>query len=355
MLATGQSGRMQNVLCRLRTRTAHRIFRNLIVSTLAILANQSAMAQEKTGAGPSSAFHQSLDDAWWTGPMLAPNATTLPQGHLLVEPYLYDVITQGLYNSHGTRVSAPHENGFGSLTYINYGFLNKLTVGLIPIFGYNEVSRGPSSPSVGMGDLTVQAQYRLHLFHEGSWVPTTSINVQETLPTGKYDQLGDRLSDGLGSGAFTTTIGLYTQTYLWMPNGRILRFRFNVIPAFSRSMNVKDASVYGTTGGFRGHAKPGSSIFLDAAGEYSLTRHWVLALDATYRHQDNTSVSGYNLATPTAPILLNSGSSDAFGLAPAIEYNWNQNLGILFGVRLIPAGRNTPVTISPALAVNFVH
>jgi hypothetical protein len=179
--------------------------------------------------------------------------------------------------------------------------------------------------------------------------------VQQTFPTGKYDRLGDRLSDGLGSGAFTTTIALYTQTYLWMPNGRILRFRFNVAPAFSRSVNVKDASVYGTTSGFRGHANPGSSILLDAAGEYSLTRHWVLALDATYRHQANTLVNGYNLGRPVELIQLNSGSNDAFGLAPAIEYNWKQNLGVLLGVRLFPAGRNTPMTISPALAVNFVY
>ncbi len=38
---------------------------------------------------------QSLEDAWWTGPMLAPSAATLPRGHLLIEPYLYDVIAQG--------------------------------------------------------------------------------------------------------------------------------------------------------------------------------------------------------------------------------------------------------------------
>ena len=51
--------------------------------------------------------------------MLAPNATTLPRGHLLIEPYLYDLISA-------------HANGLGSLTYINYGFRDRLTVGLIP-------------------------------------------------------------------------------------------------------------------------------------------------------------------------------------------------------------------------------
>lgn len=287
--------------------------------------------------------------------MLAPNATTIPKGHLLIEPYLYDVITEGFYNTDGKRMSAPHSNGFGNLTYANYGLINKLTVGLIPTFGYTEPSNGPGSAGVGMGDLTVQAQYRLHLFHEGSWFPTTSINVQETLPTGKYDRLGNRPSDGLGSGAYTTTVALYTQTYLWMPNGRILRFRFNVLPAFSHSVNVADVSVYGTTQGFRGSARPGASILLNAAGEYSLTRHWVLAMDGVYRHQGNTPVNGYNLTNPANPIRLNSSPSDAFGLAPAIEYNLNSKLGVLVGTRIFPWGRNAPFTITPAVAVNYVH
>jgi hypothetical protein len=62
------------------------------------------------------AFRQSLDDAWWTGPLLAPNASTLPRGHLLVEPYVYAVITRGFYNAGGSRVNVPHENTYGSLT-----------------------------------------------------------------------------------------------------------------------------------------------------------------------------------------------------------------------------------------------
>lgn len=289
--------------------------------------------------------------------MLAPSAATLPQGHFLVEPYLYDVIMEGEYDSTGTRHSAPHANEFGSLTYVNYGLFNKFTVGMIPVFGYEEVSNAPSSSGPQLGDLTVQAEYRLKQFHEGSWIPTISIAVQETLPTGQYDHL-DRVSDGLGAGAFTTTVALYSQTYLWLPNGRILRMRLNLVPAFSNTVNVQDASVYGTTAGFRGHASPGSSQFLDLAWEYSLTQRWVVALDATYRHQGNTSVSGFNAAGAGGVenmIQMNSGSSQAFGFAPAIEYNWKRNLGVLLGARLIPAGKNTAVTITPAVAINFWH
>jgi len=312
-----------------------------------MLAMMACLAGAQEKPAPSSVDRQSLDDAWWTGPMLAPNATTLPRGHFLIEPYLYDV-------------SAAHSNGVGSLTYVNYGLADRVTVGLIPTAGYNVASKGPSGSGVGLGDLTLQAQYEFTKFHEGSWIPTTSVAVQETFPTGKYDRLGNRPSDGLGSGAYTTTVAFYSQTYFWLPNGRILRMRFNLLPAFSNNVNVEDVSVYGTATGFRGHARPGGSLFVDAAWEYSLTRKWVLALDATYRHAGNTRTTGYNILDSTSAqnppsIRLDSGSSEAFGFAPAIEYNWKRNLGVLVGTRIIALGRNTATTITPAVAINFFH
>jgi hypothetical protein len=238
----------------------------LIVAWLFV---SDACAEAQQGISSASCVdRQSLDDAWWTGPMLAPSAATLPRGHFLIEPYLYDVI-------------ATHSNGFGSLMYLNYGLVDRVTVGLIPTAGFNKLSNGPSSSGIGLDDLTLQAQYRLTKFHVRSWIPTTSIAVQETLPTGKYNRLGNRPSDGLGSGAYTTTLALYSQTYFWLPNGRILRTRFNVSQGFSNNVNIEDVSVYGTEVSFRGRAKPGSSFFVNASWEYSLTRRWVLPLDVT--------------------------------------------------------------------------
>ncbi|MGC2705690.1 MAG: transporter, partial [Candidatus Acidiferrales bacterium] len=285
---------------------------------------------------------EALGDAWWTGPMLANSAATLPPGHFLVEPYLYDVI-------------GAHSNGFGSLTYIEYGLFNRFTVGLIPTAGFNKMNDALSSSGVGLGDLSVLGQFRLRQFHEGSWLPTTSIFVEETLPTGRYDKLGERLSDGFGGGAYATTVALNNQTYFWLRNGRILRMRFNVSQALSSYAKVEGASVYGTTSGFQGHAKPGASSFVDAAWEYSLTRKWVLALDATYRHTGDTRVTGYDAGETPPSVKLNSGSSDAVGFAPAIEYNWKSTLGVLLGTRVIAIGHNTAMTITPAIALNFVH
>jgi len=291
---------------------------------------------------PPSTDRQQLGDAWWTGPMLANNASTLPRGHFLFEPYLYDEIS-------------PHTNGFGSLTYIEYGLANRLTIGLIPTFGYNKVSDGLSSSSPGIGDIAVLAQYRLTQFHEQHKLPTISLMLQETFPSGKYDQLGARPSNGLGAGSYTTTLALNSQTYFWMPNGRILRMRLNATQSLSTYANVAGVSVYGTSPGFQGHAKPGASTFVDAAWEYSLTRNWVLALDATYRHTANTRITGQDPAQSPPNIRLNSGSSDAVGFAPALEYNWKPTIGVLVGTRIIALGHNTPTTITPAVAINYVH
>src|SRR5947209_7429501 len=82
-----------------------------------ITAAGTIAAGEDTTAS-TGAVRQQLNDAWWTGPMLAPSANTLPRGHILIEPYLFDVISQGSYDSHGVRRSSPHANGFGSLTYL---------------------------------------------------------------------------------------------------------------------------------------------------------------------------------------------------------------------------------------------
>lgn len=300
-------------------------------------------------ARDSTAAHarQLTDDAWWTGPMLAASPNTLPPGHFLVEPYLYDVRT-------------PHANGMGSLTYINYGLFNNFTIGVIPTFGFNIMSEGTNSSGVGVGDLSLLTQYRLTQFHEGSRMPTTAIVLQEALPIGKYDRLGSRPSDGFGGGAYTTTLSLYSQTYLWMPNGRILRTRLDVSQSFSNSVRIEDVSVYGTGNGFRGRADPGNSLFADAAGEYSVSQRWVLALDLFYRHGGSTRVRGEQPLGPTLPggstnVAFETGSSDAFGFAPGLEYNWSPRFGVLLATRIILSGHNTSSSVTPAVALNMFY
>lgn len=299
--------------------------------------------QLRLSQSPSSQSSQSMDDAWWTGPMLANTAATLPCGHCLVEPYVYDVVVG-------------NSNGFSSRTYVLYGLVDRFTVGVIPVAGFNEVNGGLNSSQVALGDVTVMGQYGLTRFSPERRIPTTAIEVQEAFPTGKYDELGSRPIDGLGAGAYTTTVSLNSQTYFSAPNGRIVRMRLNAWESFSTNATVTGVSVYGTDAAFRGHAKPGKSTFIDWSWEYSVRRSWVLALDMTYGYNGNTRVAGSDISSIglASPVRLKSGWSDSLDFAPAAEYSWKSNLGFLLGVHVLAMERNV-AAVTPAIAINYVR
>jgi hypothetical protein len=81
----------------------------------------------------------------------------------------------------------------------------------------------------------------------------------------------------------------------------------------------------------------------------------MLAPSAATLPRGHFLIEPFPLGVQTPPAIeLNSGSSEALGLAPAIEYSWKSNLGVLLGVRVIAAGRNTAATVSPAVAINMV-
>lgn len=345
---------MQRPITRTRARRLRRFALRAALCAIGIGVSAVAGATSDTGA----TTRQSLDDAWWTGPLLAASPGTLPRGHWLVEPYVYDVMTYGRYDRNGTLRSAGAAHAFGSQTYIEYGLVNGFTLGLIPRLGLYESSAGQGSSGFTVGDITLQGAYGLTQFHPGSRVPTTSLVVGETFPTGKYDRLDGRTDGALGSGAYSTTVSLYSQTYFWMPNGRILRTRFDVSYERSRWASVQGESVYGTSGGFSGRVHPGQSFFGDLALEYSATQSWVLATDFWWEHDGNTRVEGGyapsgNPAQP-AYLVQDSGSDDVLYLAPAIEYNWSATMGVIAGMRVTALGRSTSATVTPVAAVNMV-
>jgi len=167
------------------------------------------------------------------------------------------------------------------------------------------------------------------------------------LPTGKYDHLG-ALKQGHGSGSFAPEIGVNVQQYFLLGD-RLLRGRINVLHQFPLRTDVRDRSVYGTAPGFRGHARPGAKSTLIVGAEYSLTKEWVLAFDVEADAWGKTKVRGRDASG--ALISETSPKSWNIGFAPAVEYNWSDRAGAIFGVWIIPKGHNTQSTVIPALAI----
>jgi len=325
-----------------------------ILCAIGIGASSPVWATSEPGIAPQ----ESLDEAWWTGPLLAPNAATLPQGHWLLEPYVYDIMAYGRFtrNRDLTRTGASHD--IGSQSYIEYGLVDRFTLGLIPRLGLHESSAGQDSSGVTVGDTTLQGALGLTQFRAGSHIPSTALVIGETFPTGKYDRLDGRTDGALGSGAYSTTVSLYSQTYLWMPNGRIMRTRLDISYEVSRWASVHGVSVYGTSAGFSGRARPGPTFVGDLAFEYSATQSWGLATDFWWEHDGNTRLEGGYLpaigSVLPSYLVRDSGSDDLLYVAPAIEYSWNARMGVIAGARIAVAGRNVTATVAPIAAINMV-
>lgn len=171
-----------------------------------------------------------------------------------------------------------------------------------------------------------------------------------SIAVGKYDRLNE-VTEAFGSDAGATSLGVFTQDYFWLPNGRILRVRVDALASVSADAHVEDASIFGTASGFSGRARPGDTVSLGASFEYSLTRSWVLAMELLYDHSNATPVEG---AIAGRPERFDLGSSDGFGLAPALEYSWGPNWGVLLGTRILMGGHNRPFSVTPAIALNVV-
>jgi hypothetical protein len=300
----------------------------------AILMNATGTGEARAQEAPA---RQSLDDAWWTGPLLANSAHTLPQGHVLIESYLYDAISE-------------RTNSVNSLSYLLYGATDWLTLGVVPTAGYASVKGGADSAGPHWGDTELRAQLRITALDAARGIPDLAVALIETVPTGKYDHLA-RASDGFGGGAYGTALALYSQMVWWMPNGRILRTRLDLQGGIWNQASLSGISVYGTGTGFEGHVRPGNHYSVDAALEYSVTREWVLAMDVIYNHGAAAMMRGFEGAKA---MERRSGSSDGFGFAPALEYNVSPALGFLAGLRVLMAGHNSKASLTPAIAINYV-
>ena len=109
---------------------------------------------------------------------------------------------------------------------------------------------------------------------------------------------------------------------------------------------VKGYNAYGGGSKTRGKEYPGNSLFVGASIQYNLTQRWVFACDALYEHYNKDRFSGRTVKRMTNP------SSERFSIAPALEYNWSSNIGMIAGVWVSMAGRNTAQFVSGVLKVN---
>ncbi len=293
---------------------------------------------------------------WFTGPLLTPSGHVVPEGHQNYEPYVYWTQAKGNYDSHWRPHSATLFNNVLTQITMQLGVLPDTEFDMAPQFVYNETA---GEHMWRYSDLPITLAFQILKNTPDTWYPAIKLRFAANIPLGKFDSLNPLKlgTDAGGVGSWLPNVGLVFSRLFHITGHQYLASRAFFSYAFSTPVGVRGLSVYGGTPtvagvkGTRGTVHTGN-VFLFLAGfEYSLTQNWVLAIDIQYQHNNKRRFSGY---TPvgTAPI---SPSKELFAVAPAIEYNWNGNIGLIAGPWLTVSGRNTGQFISYVVALNVYH
>ncbi|MGF6709260.1 hypothetical protein QFZ41_000224 [Luteibacter sp. W1I16] len=292
-------------------------------------------------------------EANFTGPLVTPAVNSMPAGMLNIEPYLIHTNTRGSYdNAGGRRERKPTVRQWQVAMPITYAFTDTQFVQLT-LNASRTSGDGLHSDGMRMGDSAIRFQQRLRGPDADGGGLVLALALQQRLPTGKYHQLDTNPLNGTGNGATRTTIAFGAQQLHWLEGGHALRWRTQL--AWSPSpgrVRVRDSSVYGTQRGFRGQARPGQAWNASVAAEYVLDPRWVLVGEAIWNRASAITLRGR--AGGGTPMAQRLAPSQEFSLAPAVEYHFNPNLGLIAGVQFTVAGRNTADYVAPQVALNMV-
>lgn len=296
-----------------------------------------------------------FENPWLTGPLITPSSVVVPVGHANIEPYLYVIAITGSYDKDWDVVKREKtlwETSFQPTVQI--GLTSWMDCQFTPVLFYNYTDH---KANWEFGDFPFQFDFQLYTPPPTDlWRPYVKLTLGEVFPTGKYRNLNPKKmgTDGIGGGSFQTygAIVLGKLFHLWDVHFMTARLNLEyVIPSPTR---IKGFSVYG--GGYGADARfyPGKILEIDFGVEVTLAKTWALACDLVgtwvgrSRFTGNPGTIGDGIPAP-----LGAGSSAQLSLAPAIEYNWNANLGMIAGGWFTFLGRNSGRFWSSVIAVNY--
>lgn len=307
--------------------------------------------------GTAHANDHSMESVNFTGPLLTPNAVALPPGTINVEPYLVYADDHAIYGAHGHRhTTTPGTKSWTWLVPTTIGITDRLNAA-VTLGAVSASSKGIHTDGARIADTTLKLQYMLLAPSDDGMRPAVSVAYAHRFPTGAFDHLDANPLNGSGNGANVDTLSLFAQKVTWMPNGRPLRMRaYLAWSPTPRRINLKDVSVYDTPSSFRGHAYQGKSLSVSGSLEYSIDRHWGIAVDLAWDYAGSTRVSGAHIPADgtSASLKRNDPSRRVYSMAPAVEYNINDSIGVIAGVQASLAGRRNQAFVQPQVALNMV-
>lgn len=304
-------------------------------------------------AFPIYADDNSNSDPWLTGPLLAPAGETVPQGHVNIETYMFYTDDYGIYNSRSKITHIPVATSLSPTLDFSYGLTSWMDMDIVAPYYFNS-SEGAHSN--GIGDMGLGVGFQILKDKPGAWMPSLRLTLQETFPTGSFKNLdpNDNGSDAMGAGAYQTNVSANFQKGFQFGNGKYLSSRLSFSYTLPTYANVSSFNAYGGVANTHGQVKLGSVFTTDLGLEYTLTRHWAPALDIVYTTNQKNNFSGNPGTTSSGlPANMSFESGESLSLAPAMEYNFNEHVGVIAGSWFSVYGHNKPSFVSGVAALNL--
>lgn len=283
---------------------------------------------------------------WFTGPLIASSSSVLPLGYVNFEPYLFLTGISSNYNSEWKTVEVPFFWIYSFQFPLQVGMTRWMDFTFTPVVNCKE-TRGQSCWT--FGDLRAGLDFQLCF--ETKWRPGVKLTLIEIFPTGKYDQLNPKKlkTDTSGIGSYQSVIGLTLGKLIQIRDIHYLSSRFALNYTIPSSVFIKGYNFNGGNANTKGTFYPAQAFEADLGLEYSLTQRWALALDVICAYAPKTRFKGVDGAGMT------NGSTAQWSLAPALEYNWSVQWGVIAGCWFTAAGRNTHAFQSGVIAINYYN
>lgn len=271
---------------------------------------------------------------WFTGPILTPTPITMPVGHPGLEVAWLLGETYGHYNSHWNVENTPSIWSTGPYVDFQVGFNEFLGAEYIGALLTNFCD---GSHCTHLIDSIFRFGFQISTDQKDSWIPDFRILLQETVPTGKYQNLspGKHGTDLSGAGSFQTGIHFAFQKLFHPKKDHDFRLRWTFGYFFPSSVKVCGLNFMGGDENTKGTIHPGQFFTGFICGEYALSRTWAFCVESNYQFGAKGKFSrkqGPEIEVP---------SFSQISIAPELQHTFSPNLGVLMGAWLTVTGKNS--------------
>ncbi len=317
-------------------------------------------------------------DPWFTGPIIIDSGLVTPLGSYELTVYTADTRGFGIYNNDFSFISTSRYSSDYIAPSFSYGLTSDIDFDILLDYIKNQ-NEGQSYS--GIGDTLMEMGFQLMTQKNSNKRSDLRLIMVEIFPTGRYNDLNPRLytTQSTGSGSYISAIGLVVQHLMELSNNHYANLHASTQIIIPSTVRVNGLSSYGGATDTNGIIRPGNAISFDLAIEYSLSQNWVAVMEGFFFAQQASSFQGL-LTQDTAtffrqkqqdakpkggrrsfnrimPNLHNIGNLSGIAngniaeltLAPALEYNFSENFGIIAGTWFTVNSKNTPAFISAML------